>query len=109
MFNRIVLYFEIRLFDISNPVLISPRPVLAMLSCSSKKNYRRFPVAAYMALQKEKRVNVLKQTQKIRDEDVKIKEKERELRAKRERLRRLDTKVGFLNNMYIGINFVYFF
>ena len=62
-----------------------------------------------MALQKEKRENILKQTQKICDEDVKIKEKERELRAKRERLRRLDTKVSFFNNMYIGINFVYFF
>ncbi len=53
-----------------------------------------------MALQKEKKENILKQTQKIRDEDVKINEKQRELRAKREKLKRLDAKVGFLNNIH---------
>ena len=53
-----------------------------------------------MALQKEKKENILKETQKIRDEDVKINEKQRELRAKREKLKRLDAKVGFLNNMH---------
>jgi hypothetical protein len=57
-------------------------------------------VAAYMALQKEKRENILKETHKIRDENVKINEKQRELRAKREKLRRLDVKVGFLNSLY---------
>jgi hypothetical protein len=34
-----------------------------------------------MALQKEKRENILQETQKIRDENVKVNEKQRELRA----------------------------
>ena len=53
-----------------------------------------------MALQKEKRENILQETQKIRDENVKVNEKQRELRAKREKLRRLDVKVGFLNSIF---------
>ena len=52
------------------------------------------PVAAYMALQKEKRQKILQETQNISIEDVKINEKQKELRAKREKLKRLDAKVG---------------
>jgi hypothetical protein len=49
---------------------------------------------------RKKRENILKETQKICDENAKINEKQRELHAKREKLRRLDVKVGFLNSIY---------
>ena len=64
------------------------------MSCRQRRNYRRFPVAAYMALQKEKRQKILQETQKIRIEDVKTDERQKELSAKREKLKRLDAKVG---------------
>jgi hypothetical protein len=54
----------------------------------------------YGFAERKERENILKETQKICDENVKINEKQRELHAKCEKLRRLDVKVGFLNSIY---------
>ena len=59
-----------------------------------KINYCRFPVGKYMTMQKEKRDDILKEVGNIQVEEKKLNDKKKELCLKRERLRRLDTKVS---------------
>ena len=65
-----------------------------MASGARKRNYCRFPVGKYMTMQKEKRDDILKEVGDIQVEEKKLNDKKKELCLKRERLRRLDTKVS---------------
>ena len=65
-----------------------------MASGARKRNYCRFPVGKYMTMHKEKRDDILKEVGNIQVEEKKINDKKKELCLKRERLRRLDTKVS---------------
>ena len=65
-----------------------------MASGARKRNYCRFPVGKYMTMQKEKRDDILKEVGNIQVEEKKLNDKKKELCLKRERLRRLDTKVS---------------
>lgn len=67
---------------------------------SRKRKYNRFQVGAFMALQKKKREQKVKETEKIHRQDLELKAKKLEitektnvLRAKKAKLRRLETKV----------------
>ena len=68
---------------------------------SRKRKYNRFQVGALMALQKKKKEQKVKEvTEKIHDQDLELKakklditEKTNVLRAKKAKLRRLETKV----------------
>ena len=67
---------------------------------SRKRKYNRFQVGAFMALQKKKRGQKVKETEKIRNQDLELKamkleiaEKTTVLRAREAKLRRLETMV----------------
>ena len=53
----------------------------------------RFQVDVFMAMHKQKREEAVKQSEKIIAENLKIAKKEQELRAKRQKLEHLETKV----------------
>ena len=65
-----------------------------MASGARKRNYCRFPFGKYMTMQKEKRDDILKEVGNIQVEEKRLNDKKKELCLKRERLRRLDTKVS---------------
>lgn len=50
-------------------------------------------MGAFMTMHKQKREEAVRQSEKIIVENVKIEEKKKELRAKKQRLERLETKV----------------
>ena len=58
-----------------------------------KRKYMRFQVGAFMAMHKQKREEAVTQSEKIISENHKIAKKEKELRAKRQKLERLEMKV----------------
>ena len=60
-----------------------------------KKKYKRFQVGAFMAMHKQKREEAVRQSEKIIAENLKIAKQEKELKAKRQKLERLETKVIF--------------
>ena len=67
---------------------------------SRKRKYNRFQVGAFMGLQKKKREQKVKETEKIRHQDLDLKPKKLEiaekttvLRARKAKLRHLETKV----------------
>ena len=55
----------------------------------------RFQVGAFMSMQKQKREEAVRQSEKIMAENLKIAKQEKELKAKRQNLERLETKVIF--------------
>lgn len=55
----------------------------------------RFQVGAFMSMQKQKREEAVRQSEKIMAENLKIAKQEKELKAKRQKLERLETKVIF--------------
>ena len=50
-------------------------------------------MGAFMAVHKQKREEAVRQSEKINAENLKIAEKAKELRAKKQKLERLETKV----------------
>ena len=60
-----------------------------------KKKYMRFQVGAFTAMHKQKREEAVRQSEKIMAENLKIAKQEKELKAKRQKLERLETKVIF--------------
>ena len=50
-------------------------------------------MGAFMSMHKQKREEAVRQSEKFIAENVKIEEKKKELRAKKQRLERLETKV----------------
>lgn len=65
-----------------------------MASGARKRPCNRFPVGKFMAVQKEKWNNVLKETRNIEVADEELNKKKKEHCLKRERIRRLDAKVS---------------
>ena len=52
-------------------------------------------MGAFMSMQKQKREEAVRQSEKIMAENLKIAKQEKELKAKRQKLERLETKVIF--------------
>ena len=71
-----------------------PCPQRTMAECGPRvRKYRRFQVGAFMAVHKQKREEAFRQSEKTIAENLKIAEKVKELRAKKQKLERLETKV----------------
>ena len=65
-----------------------------MVECGPKKRKnRRFQVGAFMAMQKQKKEGAVRRSEKIIAENVKTPKKETKLRAKKQKLEHLETKV----------------
>ena len=65
-----------------------------MAECGPRvRKYGRFQVGAFMAVHKQKREEAVRQSEKTIAENLKIAEKVKELRAKKQKLERLETKV----------------